>query len=226
MKKSRIRKVIALLLTVICSIPISTVKAESVVLDVPIAQDESIALDVPIAQDEPVAIDVNYYYGDIGIVWLRDLDRSPLTPAEAFAGNYTLEIDYLTYETAASINALATDYSKYTYFINLAENIGTGAAAAYLCSIAGIGTISSVIVGALVSTTWTIIKTYDDYQFSQTLHRMDASSFMKVMYFQSSETGVTKGYYVYASNPPYKVEGIENKHGNWRIDTFSVLYGI
>lgn len=52
-----------------------------------------------------------YYSGKIGVAWTRDTssDRSPLTLAEIFSGTYTLEVDFLTWDTAATILAASAE---------------------------------------------------------------------------------------------------------------------
>lgn len=64
--------------------------------------------------------------GDVGVAWTRDTTsgHSPLTLNEVLFDTYTLEVDYITWDTAASIFAASASYSA---FSDLTQQVLAGA---------------------------------------------------------------------------------------------------
>ena len=109
-----------------------------------------------------------YYSGKIGVAWTRDTssDRSPLTLAEIFSGTYTLEVDFLTWDTAATILAASANYN---FFQDLSESLALGIAetllSAKICSMLGLAkapaTIASLAVSVVIGMGWNWLRSLD-----------------------------------------------------------------
>lgn len=169
------------------------------------------------------------YSGDVGVAWVRDTTKghSPLTLGEILSGTYTLEVDYITWDTAASILASSANYDA---FKDLVELVGVGAAgtalSSYICSILGItggpATVASVAVGAVVGLGWNWLNKIDRSNMLSCFNDLSKNQYMKVQFMWSSNmvnkfyTRVSKGSSI--SNP------FPGTYGDWYSDKFGYLY--
>lgn len=169
------------------------------------------------------------YSGDIGVAWVRDTTsgHSPLTLGEILSGTYTLEVDFITWDTAAAILASSASYDA---FKDLVELVGTGAAGsalgAYICSVLGItgapATVASVAVGAAVGLGWNWLKSIDRSNMYDCFKGMSKNQYMKVQFMWSGNmvnkfyTTVSKGRSI--SNP------FPGTYGDWYKNDFGYLY--
>jgi hypothetical protein len=118
------------------------------------------------------------YQGDEAVTWER---TDPITYLEYSGGYYVYGIEYIPYKQAKVMEALKDDYSKYYYAQNLLANLGTGAAGTYLAYIAGIPAFPAVLVGAVMGLTYSILTTYDDYSFENTVSSCSPGDYVKVI---------------------------------------------
>lgn len=171
------------------------------------------------------------YSGNIGVAWVRDTTsgHSPLTLGEILSGTYTLEVDFLTWDTAAAILAASANYNA---FQDLAELVATGAAgtalSAYICSVLGItggpATITSVAVGAVVGLGWNWLKNIDRSRMYDCFAGMNKSKnqYMKVQFMWSSN--MVNKFYSTISKTSSISNPFSGKYGDWYKDRYGYLY--
>lgn len=156
---------------------------------------------------------------------------------------YTLEVDYITPETAASLLAASTDYDVYT---DLTDHVLSGAPATVLTSIvlaalreAGyniswITFIASEVVALACDLGWSYLRNIEASRMYNCLNKMAPSDLMKIEYAYSSTAGVVSRIYsvyhpsYYYSNGVYSYYNIPNpfpgKYGFWYEDECAYLY--
>ena len=175
------------------------------------------------------------YMGSKGVAWVRDTTSggSPLTLTEAITGNYTLEVDFLTYKQAATIIAMGSDYA----FFNSVKNAGsTAIASGLICTKLGISemTIPSMLVSVVVSMGWDAVSSLDRSAMISQLNKMSISNMMRVN-FTTSNNVVTKVYSVYKPSTTYNASSdvftyfnipnpYSGKYGNWHVGQIGYLY--
>jgi len=171
------------------------------------------------------------YSGSVGVSWIRDTKkgRSPLTLGEIITGTYTLEVDYLTWDTVATILAASANYNAFKDLGELvAVNAGSAALSAYICSALGIvgvsAAVSTIAVGTVVSLGWNWLKSMDRSRMYSCFKGMNKSKnqYMKVEFMWSNNMA-NKFYYTVPktsliSNP------YPGKYGNWYKDKYGYLY--
>lgn len=126
-----------------------------------------------------------YYSGKIGVAWTRDTssDRSPLTLAEIFSGTYTLEVDFLTWDTAATILAASANYN---FFQDLSESFALGitetALSAKICSMLGLAkapaAIASLAVSVVIGMGWNWLRSLDRSAMLKCFEKMSHNQYM------------------------------------------------
>lgn len=171
------------------------------------------------------------YSGNIGVAWVRDTTsgHSPLTLGEILSGTYTLEVDFLTWDTAAAILAASANYNA---FQDLVELVATGAAgtalSAYICGVLGItggpATITSVAVGAVVGLGWNWLKNIDRSRMYDTFSSMSKSKnqYMKVEFMWSSN--MVNKFYSTVSKTSSISNPFPKLYGDWYKDKYGYLY--
>lgn len=171
------------------------------------------------------------YSGEVGIAWIRDTKKgcSPLTLGEILSGTYTLEVDFITWDTAAAILAASANYNTFKDLLECTVNgIAGNVLSAYICNILGItgsvATVSSFAVGTVVGFGWNWLKNIDRSRMYNCFTSMNKSKnqYMKVE-FMWSRNMVNKFYSVipktkWISNP------FPEKFAEWYDDTFGYLY--
>jgi hypothetical protein len=172
------------------------------------------------------------YSGDVGVAWTRDITsgHSPLTLSETLSGTYTLEVDYITWDTVATILAASASFDGYS---DLKQQVAVGTSSSILsgiiCSALGItggpATVASIAVGAVVGLGWDWLKSIDRsrmYDSFKTMNKKDKNQYMKVEFMYSNRT-VNKFYSIIS-----KTSSISNPfpgmYGDWRKDKFGYLY--
>ena len=172
-----------------------------------------------------------YYYGSIGLVWTRDTTRgnSPLTLGEILSGVYTLEVDYISWKTAASILAASASYSTYS---NLVNSMGAGvtgsALSVIICSALGItaggpATIASTIVGVAVGFGWNWLSAIERDRMYSCFEDMGQNDYMRVQFMWASNM-VNRFYEVYTPSSYCFKNPFPGKYGTWQTHTYGYLY--
>ncbi|PXV85412.1 hypothetical protein C8E03_11748 [Lachnotalea glycerini] len=171
------------------------------------------------------------YTGDIGVSWVRDTTsgHSPLTLGEILSGTYTLEVDYLTWDTAVSILAASANYNA---FQDLKELYATGAAGtalgAFICKALSItgwqATVASVAVGATVGFGWNWLKSIDRSNMYSCFNGMqkDKNKYMKVQFMWSSN--MVNKFYSTVSKSKTISNPFSGTYGNWHKGKIGYLY--
>lgn len=173
------------------------------------------------------------YSGNVGVAWVRDTTKghSPLTLGEILSGTYTLEVDYITLDTAASILSSSADYNSYK---DLSELVAVGAASSVLTNkIVAIlkltgwkATVASIAVGTAVGFGWNWLKNIDRDRMYEVFNTMDKSAskkdMMKVQFMWSGNM-VNKFYYKMTKTTnlpnPYP-----DMYGDWYTNKYGYLY--
>jgi hypothetical protein len=170
------------------------------------------------------------YYGSIGLAWVRDTTSSgtPLTLGEILSGVYTLEVDYISWKTAATILAASSDYDIYE---DLVGQVASGASGtvlgAIVCSALGItgtpATITSAIVGIAVSFGWSWLDNIDRDNMYECFEDMDEDEYMKVQFMWASDM-VNKFYTSYSPSSYTFENPFPGTYGTWYTGTYGYLY--
>lgn len=167
------------------------------------------------------------YTGSIGVAWVRDTKKSPLTLGEILSGVYTLEVDWLTYQQATIILAASASYD---FFSELRDGIITGVGSAVLteiiCAALGLSylpaTITSFAVGLVVGLGWNYLRKIDRARMYDCYTTMNNTYMMKVQFMWASHK-VNKIY-----TRVYRTVNIHNPfpgtYGYWYKDNFGYLY--
>lgn len=167
------------------------------------------------------------YYGDIGVAWTRDTSKSPLTLQELLSGMYTLEVDYLTWESAASI--LTASISQST-FDKLADLVATGVSSTVLgnfiaTSLELTGTsvsVASVVASVVIGFGWDWLRNLDRNSMLSVFQAMSHTNKLKVEFMWTSNA-VTR---IYTSIPKTNIiaNPYPDVYSDWTIDTYGILY--
>lgn len=171
------------------------------------------------------------YSGDVGVAWVRDTTNghSPLTLGEILSGTYTPEVDYLTWDSAASVLAASASYSE---FKSILELVGTGASGSALgeavCAALDISGAPAVIASGAVSLAvsfgWDWLQKINRASMLDCFNDMGHHDYMQVKYIVSGNT-ITRSY-----STVYKGKSISNpfsgKYGNWFKDEYGYLYSL
>lgn len=171
------------------------------------------------------------YSGGVGVAWVRDTTsgHSPLTLGEILSGTYTLEVDYITWDTAASVLTGSASYNAYSSLASqVAAGAGGAALAAYICSVLGISggpaTVVSTAVSIAVGWGWDWLSKIDRSRMKTCFDGMSKAKtqYMKVQFMWSSNM-VNKFYSVVTktstiSNP------FPGTYGNWYKNKYGYLY--
>jgi hypothetical protein len=98
------------------------------------------------------------YSGSVGAAWVRDISagKSPLTVSESLLNSYTLEVDYLTWDTTATLLVESGSYVWYQDLQLLLAQGATGSAlSAYVIAALGLGgPIAAVAAIAIQESIW------------------------------------------------------------------------
>lgn len=174
-----------------------------------------------------------YYTGSVGVAWTRDTTsgHSPLTLGELLSGTYTLEVDYITVDTASSILASSADYNSYK---DLAELVAVGAASSVLTNkvvailkLAGWkATIASVAVGTAVGFGWNWLKNIDRSRMYDVFTTMDKSAskkdIMKVQFMWSGN--MVNKFYTKMTRTNTLPNPFPDMYGTWYTNKYGYLY--
>jgi len=182
--------------------------------------------------ERPLPLDSTTYSGEVGVAWVRDTTASgsPLTVGELISDTYTLEVDYLTWDTAAAILAASADYDIYKDIVEQLAVCATGTAlAAYICPVLGIPagtvtTIASVAVGAAVGVGWNWLKSMDRDNMYNCFVNMNTSKdqYMKVQFMWSSN--IINRLYSIVPKTDVILSPFPGTYCNWHNDTYGYLY--
>lgn len=170
------------------------------------------------------------YYGSVGLAWVRDTTSSgsPLTLGEILSGVYTLEVDYISWETAATILAASSDYDVYE---DLAEQVAVGASGtalgAIVCTALGItgapATIASGVVGVVVAFGWSWLSNLNRANMYDCFETMDKDDFMKVQFMYASN--MVNRFYTEYTPSSYTFENpFPGTCGTWYTGSYGYLY--
>lgn len=173
------------------------------------------------------------YTGNVGVAWVRDTTsgHSPLTLGEILSGTYTLEVDYITLDTASSILSSSANYNAYT---DLAELVAVGASSTALTNkIVSIlkltgwkATVASIAVGTAVGFGWNWLKNIDRSRMYDVFSTMDSSAskkdIMKVEFMWSGNK-VNK-FYTKMSKTTTLPNPFPKMYGTWYTNKYGYLY--
>ena len=171
------------------------------------------------------------YSGSIGVSWIRDTrsGKSPLTLGEILSGTYTLEVDYLTWDTASAILAASANYNAFQDLVELVLTGATGTAlSAYICSVLGItggpATVTSLAVGTAVGFGWNWIRSVDRSRMYNCFVDMNKSKnqYMKVQFMWSSN--MVNRFYSTVSKTCTITNPFPGTYGDWNKDTYGYMY--
>ncbi|OON93802.1 MAG: hypothetical protein ATN33_05245 [Epulopiscium sp. Nele67-Bin001] len=175
-----------------------------------------------------------YYSGSVGVAWVRDTTsgRSPLTLGEILSGTYTLEVDYITLDTVASILASSASYSG---FSELSELLASSAASKVLTNqiiaILGLGTgwkasVASDAVGIAVGFGWIWLQKVDRGRMHDVFTTMDSSAsksdMMKVEFMWSGN--MVNKFYSKITKSTTLSNPFPGTYGDWYSDIYGYLY--
>lgn len=171
-----------------------------------------------------------YYSGKIGVAWTRDTSsgRSPLTLAEIFSGTYTLEVDFLTWDTVATILAASTSYNV---FQDITESIVLGASEAALsakiCSILNLKGITEAIaalaISAVITMGWNWLRSLDRAAMLKCFEKMSHNQYMRVQFMWAAD--MVNRFYSTIPKTSVIPNPFPGFYSDWRIDKFGVYYG-
>lgn len=171
-----------------------------------------------------------YYAGNIGVAWTRDIRNgySPLTLGEILSGTYTLEVDYITWNTAATILTASLNQSSFNQLVNYVGSSATGTViGSYIVKALGlkgkIAVVSSVIVGAAVAKGWDWYRSIDRDNMNNCFQRMDQNNQLMKVQFKWSGNMVNKIYTTIPksttmSNP------FPGTYADWHVDQYGYMY--
>ncbi len=169
------------------------------------------------------------YTGNVGLAWIRDTTSkgSPLSLGEIISGCYTIEVDYLPWETVATILAAA---SKETVFDRLKVWALGGVSSTLLttlvCTSLGItgapATITAVIVSAVVSIGWGLLKQLDKNRMSDAFNKMKKNEWLRADF-------MTYDHQIYRHYKSYKpvshvFKNPFNQYGKWYSNDYGIKY--
>lgn len=171
------------------------------------------------------------YSGSVGVAWTRDTTsgNSPLTLGEILSGTYTLEVDYITWATAATILAASGSYNAFSDLALLVSQGATGATLAYyICTALGItggpASIASVAVGVAVAWGWNWLNSINRTNMLNCFNNMEQTGeYMKVQFMWSSN--MVNKFYTTVSKTTTIPNPFPGTYGNWHTDTYGYLYG-
>ena len=182
------------------------------------------------------------YTGSIGVAWVRDTTRSPLSLSEILSNTFTLEVDYITWGTAATILAASSDYSVFQDLkVYIAQGATVYAMTKLILKTLGLtgsaATITSEVVALVVSLGWNLLQNIQRDAMYNCFKKMRKDiDLMKINYmtvngsivrtysvFSPSKYSVnSKGVYTYYNIPnPYP-----GKYGYWYINKYAYLYRV
>lgn len=109
------------------------------------------------------------YSGDVGVAWVRDTTdgKSPLSLGEILSGTYTLEVDFLTWDSAALILVESMDKNNLDELIKIASSTtATTAATAIICylldmSMSEISPITGAALSIAIGFDWSMLDKID-----------------------------------------------------------------
>lgn len=174
------------------------------------------------------------YSGNVGVAWVRDTTsgHSPLTLGELLSGTYTLEVDYITLDTAASILASSASYDS---FSELASAVGASVASTVLTNkiiaILNLGsgwkaTVASVAVGTAVGLGWTWLQKVDRSRMYDVFTTMDSSAkksnMMKVQFMWSGN--MVNKFYTKINTSKTLPNPFPGTYGDWYTNKYGYLY--
>lgn len=142
----------------------------------------------------------HYYSGQIGVAWVRDFDKSPLTLSETVSLTYSFEFDWISRTQLATWIALQ-DKSLFEEISIIVAEEGISAAASYLISLLGIPYAGAIafalgvyfgIVGMLSSS--------DMQQLNNICNTMSDNQYMNVKYAYYSNYMIKDRYVVSKTN--------------------------
>jgi hypothetical protein len=157
---------------------------------------------------------------------VRDTTKSPLTLGEILFGVYTLEVDWLTYETVAIILAASADDNIYSELVDaVATNLAPATITAIICAVLGvptIPTITSIAVGTVVSLGWNYLRKIDR------ANMYDCWTTMNNMYMMEVKFMYANGWLNRICTRKYRTVWIYNPfpgtYGYWHKDKYGILY--
>lgn len=172
------------------------------------------------------------YYGSIGLAWTRDTTSSgsPLTLGELLSGVYTLEVDYISWDTASTILAASSDYDV---FEDLKEQVAIGASGTTLGAIisAALGltgtpaVVTSAAVGIAVSFGWNWLTSIDRANMYNCFEDMGRNDYMKVQFMYASNM-VNRIYTEYTPSSHTFENPFPGTYGEWHTGTYGYLYSL
>ncbi len=169
------------------------------------------------------------YSGDVGVAWIRDTTKghSPLTLGEILSGTFTLEVDYLTWDSVASILAASASYSAFKDLTELtAEGAGGGVLGAYISKLLKLkgspASIAVTVVGIALGFGWNWLQKIDRARMHDYFSHMSKNQYMKVEFMWSSNA-VNK-LYTNVSKTKTIPNPFPGKYGDWHIDRYGYYY--
>lgn len=170
------------------------------------------------------------YTGDIGVTWVRDVSDSgsPLTFGEILKGIYTLEVDYLSWSTVATILAASSDYDVFQDLVEQLSIGATGSAlSATICAALELSsipaTITSVVVGAVVGVGWNWLKQIERSNMQSCFNQMRPDQYMQVKFIYTINH-IVRSYSVYTPSSGKFANPFPGTHGEWHTDKYGYFY--
>ena len=139
-----------------------------------------------------------------------------------------MEVDYISWETAATILAASSDYDVYE---DLAEQVAVGASGtalgAIVCTALGItgapATIASGVVGVVVAFGWSWLSNLNRANMYDCFETMDKDDFMKVQFMYASN--MVNRFYTEYTPSSYTFENpFPGTYGTWYTGSYGYLY--
>lgn len=176
--------------------------------------------------EEPTMSD-RKYYGDIGLSWVRDMDKSPLTSNENEYKSYLFECDYISYGTALTILALSKDKSTFDKIVDAWEE-GVESTVLTDMIVMALAIETPVLVGITGVTVGIVISLMND-NFSEDDREklmdcclsMSQNDFIKIEH-RNLRGAPKRTYTVYRPNLNTFENPMSGTYGCWHLDKFAV----
>lgn len=144
----------------------------------------------------------HYYSGEIGVAWVRDFNKSPLTLSETVSLTYSFEFDWICRSQLATWLALQ-DKSFFEEVATMLAEQGMSAAVAYVISLLGATGLAAVAIAAAVSFYFNVVgelATQDMERLNSICNTMSDNQYMNVKYAYYNNYMIKDRYIVSRTN--------------------------
>ena len=161
-----------------------------------------------------------YYTGDIGLAWVRDTVKSPLTIGETMYG-YTFEVDHLSRYSGLVVSA--ANHSKST-FETIRDLAASGASSTKIgnivknaLSLSFTPLITAIQATAVIICGWNAVQALDATVFNNKVLNMSDSQKIKITLMWSPYGVISKTYNVMDATTTYS-NPLTGLYGYWHPD--------